>query len=126
MPTIKFNKPFEVLSQFTDVEKRRNLKDYIDLPGVYPVGRLDYRGEGLLLLSDDGRLIQQVADPRFEHPKTYYAQVEGILTTAAVQKLRQEIVLPRLQTRLVLAEIVEEPGLPPALFLCAIIIQPVG
>ena len=110
---LKFHKPFEVLCQFTDSEGRRTLKEFISVPGIYPAGRLDYRSEGLLLLTDDGALIQRLADPRFEHPKTYLAQVEGILTAQAVKTLQDHIVLPELQTRKVWAELIPEPDLPP-------------
>jgi pseudouridine synthase len=110
---LKFYKPFEVLCQFTDREGRRTLKGYIPVPGIYPAGRLDYRSEGLLLLTDDGVLIQHLTDPRFEHPKTYLAQVEGTLTEQAVKILQEHIVLPGLQTRKVSAEMISEPDIPP-------------
>jgi 23S rRNA pseudouridine2457 synthase len=110
---LKFFKPFEVLSQFSEEAGHRTLKEFIAVPGVYPAGRLDYRSEGLLLLTDDGSLIQRLTDPRFEHAKTYYAQVEGVVTPEAVERLRQEIVVPGLQTRTAGAEIIEAPDLPP-------------
>lgn len=110
---LKFYKPFEVLCQFTDTEGRRTLKEFIRVPGLYPAGRLDYRSEGLLLLTDDGLLIQRLTDPRFEHPKTYLAQVEGILTEQAVKTLQENIVLPDLQTRKVWAELIPMPDIPP-------------
>jgi 23S rRNA pseudouridine2457 synthase len=110
---LAFYKPFEVLSQFTDAAGRATLKDFIDIPGIYAAGRLDYRSEGLLLLSDDGRFIQRVADPRFEHPKVYLAQVEGQPGEADVRRLSQEILLPGFQSLLVEARLVPDPGLPP-------------
>jgi 23S rRNA pseudouridine2457 synthase len=110
---IKFYKPFEVLCQFTDSEGRRTLKEFIPISGVYAAGRLDYRSEGLLLLTDDGKLIRRLTEPRFMHPKTYLAQVEGCLTDHAVRALQEKIVLPGTQTRLVQAELISEPALPP-------------
>ena len=91
---IAFFKPYGVLSQFTDAQGRQTLKDYIDVPGVYASGRLDYRSEGLLLLSDDGLLIHRLTDPNYDHPKTYFAQVEGIATQGDIQPLQSGIVLP--------------------------------
>ncbi|HEX9029644.1 MAG TPA: pseudouridine synthase [Anaerolineales bacterium] len=110
---LAFFKPYEVLSQFTDEAGRATLKDYIPEQGVYAAGRLDYRSEGLLLLSDDGPLIQRLTDPRFEHTKTYLAQVEGILTPAALRRLQEEIVVPGLQTLPARVEAVLPPDLPP-------------
>lgn len=113
MRYLRLFKPYEVLCQFIDEAGRRTLKDLVPLPGVYAAGRLDYRSEGLLLLTDDGSLIRRLTDPRFEHPKTYFAQVEGLVTPEAVAALRQEIVVPGLQTRLAGAEIIPPPDLPP-------------
>jgi len=110
--SIAFFKPYEVLCQFTDLEGRKTLKDFIDLPGIYSAGRLDYRSEGLLILSNDGTLIHRLTDPIYEHPKTYYVQVEGIVTPEAVSTLMNSIVLPDLQGKLAYAEIIPEPNLP--------------
>lgn len=111
---IALYKPYEVLSQFEDAEGRETLKSLVPVPDVYAAGRLDYRSEGLLLLTDDGPLIHRLTNPRYEHPKTYLAQVEGRVTIEAISALRHEIVLPGLQTRLPgLVEAVAPPDLPP-------------
>jgi len=85
---IRFHKPYGVLSQFTPEGRWRGLKDFIDLPGVHVAGRLDADSEGLLLLTDDGKLQARIADPRFKLEKTYWAQVEGVPDEAALQALR--------------------------------------
>ena len=90
---VLFNKPYDVLSQFTDTAGRATLADYIDLPGVYPAGRLDRDSEGLLLLTDDGRLQQAIADPQHKMEKRYLVQVEGEISDAALLALRQGLEL---------------------------------
>lgn len=96
---ILFNKPFQVLSQFTDREGRATLADYLDAPGFRAAGRLDYDSEGLLLLTDDGRLQQQIANPRSRTWKTYLVQVEGSPADSALQRLRQGLELKDGPTR---------------------------
>jgi 23S rRNA pseudouridine2457 synthase len=109
---LAFYKPYEVLSQFTDSKGRTTLKEFIPFPSIYAAGRLDYRSEGLLLLSDDGPLIHRLTDPRYDHPKIYLAQVEGVITSKDLEPLRQEILLPEIQSKPVMAEIIPEPNLP--------------
>ncbi|RDE24584.1 pseudouridine synthase [Motiliproteus coralliicola] len=84
---VLLNKPFQVLSQFTDPNGRGTLADYIDQPGLYAAGRLDYDSEGLLVLTDDGRAQQQITDPKFKLEKTYWAQLEGEISDEAIEKL---------------------------------------
>lgn len=113
---ILFNKPFGVLSQFTDERSptpRRTLSEFIDLPGVYPAGRLDFDSEGLLLLCDDGRLQARIADPRFKLAKSYLVQVEGEPDEAALERLRKGVELKDGLTRLAGAERIAEPALWP-------------
>ncbi|WP_137899313.1 pseudouridine synthase [Sphingomonas sp. 2SG] len=116
MTLVLFNKPFGVLSQFTDrgsPTTRATLSDHIDLPGVYPAGRLDRDSEGLLLLTDDGRLQARIADPRFKLAKTYLVQVEGEPDDAALARLREGVTLNDGPTRPAEVERIADPALWP-------------
>lgn len=106
---ILFNKPFGVLSQFTDADDRPTLGHYIDQPGVYPAGRLDRDSEGLLLLTDDGALQARIASPKFKLPKTYWVQVEGVPDAKALAKLRDGVLLKDGKTRPAGAKCIEPP-----------------
>lgn len=113
---ILFNKPYGVLSQFTDSGSptpRPTLSDYVDVPGVYPAGRLDSDSEGLLLLTDDGRLQARIADPRFKLPKTYLVQVEGAPDEVKLDALRKGVVLKDGPTLPAQAEAIDAPDLWP-------------
>ncbi len=100
---ILFNKPFGVLSQFTDKgtegTKRATLSDHIDVPGVYPAGRLDKDSEGLLVLTDDGKLQARIASPKFKKPKTYLVMVEGDPGEDQLERLRRGVTLKDGPTR---------------------------
>ncbi|WP_447555749.1 pseudouridine synthase [Vreelandella sp. EE22] len=105
------HKPYKMLSQFTDTEGRATLSDVIDVPGVYAAGRLDYDSEGLLLLSDDGALIHQIAHPRHKQPKTYWAQLEGVIDDTALGALRTGITLNDGPTRPAKARRIKAPAI---------------
>lgn len=96
-----FHKPYGVLTQFTDrlATQHATLKDYIPVPAVYPVGRLDRDSEGLLLLTNHGQTQHLLSDPRFRHPRTYWVQVERVPDAAALAKLQQGILIQNYQTR---------------------------
>ena len=106
---IRFNKPYGVLSQFTAEGAWRGLKEFIDLPEVYVAGRLDADSEGLLLLTNDGKLQARIADPRFKMDKTYWVQVEGIPDETALAALRQGVMLKDGLTRPARASRIEPP-----------------
>jgi 23S rRNA pseudouridine2457 synthase len=111
---ILLNKPFNVLSQFTDKgtkgSPRQTLSDYVDVPGVYAAGRLDKDSEGLLILTDDGRLQDRIASPKHKMPKTYWVQVEGTPAEASLQSLRQGITLKDGKTRPAKVRRMDEPA----------------
>src|SRR5690625_1979068 len=110
---ILFNKPFRVLCQFTDPDGRATLADFIQLPDVYAAGRLDYDSEGLLVLTDDGRLQQRIADPRYRLAKTYWAQVEHIPDANALAQLRRGVELREGRTRPAEARLIPPPAIWP-------------
>jgi 23S rRNA pseudouridine2457 synthase len=114
-----FNKPFNVLSQFTQgtqenpCSPRATLAAFIPVRDVYPVGRLDYDSEGLMLLTSDGTLQHQLTDPRFKHPRTYWVQVEGVATLEAARRLTEGVLIQGRRTKPCDAHIVSEPSVPP-------------
>lgn len=109
MPLILFNKPFQVLCQFTPQAGRESLADYLDIPNIYPAGRLDADSEGLMLLTDDGKLQHEISHPRRKQPKTYLAQVEGEASQEALQRLRDPLNLGDFTTQGSQARLVQEP-----------------
>jgi len=104
---ILLNKPFRVLSQFREHENKATLAKYIDDKSLRLAGRLDYDSEGLLVLTDDGKLANRISDPKFKKPKTYLAQVEGIPDERALEQLRHGIELKDGQTRPAEAVLIE-------------------
>lgn len=112
---ILLNKPYGVLSQFTDRgnadSPRATLSDYVDVKGVYPAGRLDRDSEGLLVLTDDGKLQARISSPKFKKPKTYLVQVEGTPTEDQLEALRKGVTLKDGPTRPARVEAIEPPDL---------------
>lgn len=110
---ILLNKPYHVLTQFTDRNGRATLADYVDVPGVYAAGRLDYDSEGLLLLTDTGWLQAAISDPQYGLAKSYWAQVEGIPTAEALAQLAAGVTLNDGPTRPAQADLIDPPPIWP-------------
>jgi 23S rRNA pseudouridine2457 synthase len=112
---ILLNKPFDVLCQFSEPETGGavTLAKYVQVPDVYPAGRLDRDSEGLLLLTDDGHLQHRLTDPRWGHPRTYWVQVEGSITAEALEDLSTGLNVQDYRTLPAKARAMEEPDLPP-------------
>lgn len=108
---ILLNKPYQVLSQFRDTDGRATLRDYVDVPGVYPAGRLDFDSEGLLLLTDDGRLQARISQPKSGTRKTYWAQVEGKPGRGQLDELVSGVRLKDGPARAVSARQIDEPAI---------------
>lgn len=113
MRLLVLNKPFQVLTRFTAADDRRTLAAFVRAPGVYPAGRLDYDSEGVLLLTDDGRLQSLITDPRHALVKTYWAQVEGIVAEPALARLRAGVALADGPTRPAGVRAISAPALGP-------------
>jgi 23S rRNA pseudouridine2457 synthase len=111
--TLAFHKPYLVLSQFTDRESRQTLGEYISIDGVYSAGRLDYRSEGLLILSNQDDILHRLTDPIFQHTKTYCAQVEGLVSSEAVGRLKGGPVIPDQEFLPVFVGEVDAPNVEP-------------
>jgi 23S rRNA pseudouridine2457 synthase len=109
MSLILFNKPYQVLCQFSREGERATLADYLDIPNIYPAGRLDADSEGLMLLTDDGRLQHQIAHPDHKEAKTYLVQVDGVADRASLARLRAPIDLGDFTTKPCRAALIAAP-----------------
>lgn len=107
------NKPFDVLAQFSDAQGRATLKNYVDVPDVYPAGRLDRDSEGLLLLTNDGRLQARISDPRHKLSKTYWVQVESVPSSDQLKQLQRGLILKDGPTLPAVVKVIDEPDLWP-------------
>jgi len=110
LPFVLLNKPFRVLSQFRDPDGRPTLADYVNVPGIYPAGRLDRDSEGLILLTDDGPLQARIAEPRHKLPKRYWVQVEGEPDARRLARLERGVHLKDGSARALAARQVDEPA----------------
>lgn len=108
---ILFNKPYDVLSRFTDENGRSTLSDFISIKNIYPAGRLDRDSEGLILLTDDGALQAHISDPRHKMEKTYWVQIEGIADETALQQLQHGVMVQGQMTRPAKTKAISPPAL---------------
>jgi 23S rRNA pseudouridine2457 synthase len=110
VPLILFNKPYQVACQFSPHQGRKTLADYIDIPGIYPAGRLDADSEGLLLLTNDGKIQHELSHPLRKQKKTYIVQVEGLVTAEALARLQEPLNLGDFITQQCEAKLIAAPA----------------